>query len=155
MMDGYWQNPDATAEAFRNSWYHTGDLARMDARGRVTLAGRKKDMIRRSGENIAAVEVEAVIQQHPAVALAACIAVADTIRGEEVKAFVILKEAHRADPPPPEQLAEFVAAKLARFKVPRYWEYRDDLPRTASERVAKPLLKTEIGTPDEYDREHP
>jgi crotonobetaine/carnitine-CoA ligase len=153
MMDGYWRNPEATAAAFRNGWYHTGDLAYFDADGRVHLAGRQKDMIRRSGENIAANEVEGVIQQHPAVALAACIAVPDTLRGEEVKAFIVLRQEHRAQPPEPEALVDFVAQRLAAFKVPRYWEYRDDLPRTASERVAKPLLRGETGGAAEYDRQ--
>jgi len=138
MMDGYFRNAEATQSAFALGWYHTGDLATMDAQGAVRIVGRKKDMIRRSGENIAAAEVESVIEQHPAVLLAAVVAVPDDLRGEEVKAYVVLRDAQaRFDP---EALAAFVEARLARFKVPRYWERRDDLPRTASERVAKHLL---------------
>lgn len=138
MMDGYFRNPEATALAFAQGWYHTGDLATMDAQGQVRVVGRKKDMIRRSGENISAAEVEAVIEQHPTVLLAAVVAVPDAIRGEECKAYVVLREPHQAMDAG--ALAAFVESRLARFKVPRYWEQRDDLPRTPSERVAKHLL---------------
>jgi crotonobetaine/carnitine-CoA ligase len=117
MMDGYFRNAEATQSAFALGWYHTGDLATMDAQGAVRIVGRKKDMIRRSGENIAAAEVESVIEQHPAVLLAAVVAVPDDLRGEEVKAYVVLRDAQaRFDP---EALAAFVEARLARFKVPR------------------------------------
>jgi len=141
MMDGYYRNPDATAAAFRGGWLHTGDLARIDADGRIFFVGRDKDMIRRSGENIAAAEVEAVIAQHDAVRLAACVAVADDIRGEEVKAYVVLQPGHGPDDTPPADLAAFCADRLAYFKVPRYWTYRADLPRTPSERVIKGALE--------------
>jgi crotonobetaine/carnitine-CoA ligase len=150
MMDGYYGDAEATQIAFARGWYHTGDLATMDAQGLVRIVGRKKDMIRRSGENIAAAEVEAVIEQHPAVLLAAVIAVPDALRGEEAKAFVVLRDPQQ--PFEPETLASFVEARLARFKVPRYWERRDDLSRTASERVAKHLLSHIPGAPGVYDR---
>jgi crotonobetaine/carnitine-CoA ligase len=141
MMDGYDGDREATDAAFRGGWFHTGDLAHTDAAGRVYLAGRLKDMIRRAGENIAAREVEDVLALHPAVTLVAAVAVADELRGEEVKAVVV------ADPQvaDPRELAEFCAARLAPFKVPRYWEYRDTLPLTASNRVAKPALRTAQG----------
>ena len=140
MMEGYWQNPAATAAAFRNGWYRTGDLARRDAEGFYYLAGRRKDMIRRAGENIAASEVEAVLQQHPAVMLAACIAVPDPIRNEEIKVFVLRTGAVAL-----EELVAHLEARLARFKIPRYWTLVERLPMTASERVAKPQLSREIG----------
>jgi crotonobetaine/carnitine-CoA ligase len=143
MMDGYFRNPEATAAAFRGGWMHTGDLARIDADGRIFFVGRDKDMIRRSGENIAAAEVEAVIAQHDAVRMAACIAVADDIRGEEVKAYVVLQPGYGPDDTPPADLAAFCAERLAYFKVPRYWTYRDDLPRTPSERVIKGALESD------------
>ena len=150
MMDGYFRNEEASRSAFAQGWYHTGDLATMDAQGAVRIVGRKKDMIRRSGENIAAAEVESVIEQHPAVLLAAVVAVPDALRGEEVKAFVVLRDAQA--PFDPGALAAFVESRLARFKVPRFWERRDDLPRTASERVAKHLLTGTTVEAEVHDR---
>lgn len=150
MMDGYFRNAEATTQAFAHGWYHTGDLATMDAQGQVRIVGRIKDMIRRSGENISAAEVEAVIEQHPAVLLAAVVAIPDAMRGEESKAFFVLREPHQAMHA--EALAAFVESRLARFKVPRYWEQREDLPRTPSERVAKHLLPRTHDAAVGYDR---
>ena len=111
-------------------------------------------MIRRSGENIAAAEVEEVMTQHEAVRLAACVPVPDELRGEEIKIYLVLDEGHSCETAGPGGLAEFCAERLAYFKVPRYWAYEDDLPRTPSERVIKREL-TE-GVPDlrvgAYDR---
>jgi carnitine-CoA ligase len=129
MFDGYLGHPSP----FVDGWFPTGDLARLDEHGRVYLTGRRKDMIRRSGENIAAAEVEQVLQAHPGVLLAAVVAVPDELRGEEAKAYIV-GDATEAD------LRDWCAERLAVFKVPRYWAFRDDLPRTPSERVAKHLL---------------
>jgi len=140
LMDRYEADPQATEVAFRGGWFHTGDLARMDDAGRVYLVGRLKDMIRRAGENVSAREVEDVLLTHPGVRLAAVVAVPDDLRGEEVKAFLSLTG---TDLPAPElvaELAEYCGQRLARFKVPRYWEVCDDLPVTASHRVAKARL---------------
>jgi carnitine-CoA ligase len=136
LMHGYHDDPEATDLAFSGGWFHTGDLATMDNRGRVFYVGRTKDMIRRSGENISADEVERALLLHPAVELAGVIAVPDELRGEEVNAFVVL-----AEPATPDELAEFCAAKLAYFKVPRYWTVAESLPLTPSERVAKGALR--------------
>ena len=144
LMDGYHNNPQATAETFRNGWLHTGDLARTDEAGRFYYVGRMKDMIRRSGENIAAAEVEGVITQHEAVKFAACMPVPDELREEEIKAYVVLQPGQSPQDTTPDTLAAFCEARLAYFKVPRYWCYRDDLPRTASERVRKEVLKEEL-----------
>ncbi|MEP9365111.1 AMP-binding protein [Nocardioides sp. CN2-186] len=130
MMDGYLGHPDP----FVDGWFPTGDLARVDDQGRVYLQGRLKDMIRRSGENIAAREVEEVLLSHPAVRLAAVVGVPDDIRGEEVKAYVVAPDASE------EELAAWCTERLASFKVPRFWEFRDDLPLTASHRVEKSKL---------------
>nr|ASV46694.1 acyl-CoA synthetase [uncultured bacterium]ASV46764.1 acyl-CoA synthetase [uncultured bacterium] len=140
LMHGYHDDPEATARAFSGGWFHTGDLATMDEQGRVYYVGRTKDMIRRSGENISADEVERALQLHPAVELAAVIAVPDDLRGEEVKAYIVLgeNEGHHCEPA---ELAEFCAAKLAYFKVPRFWAFVEELPMTPSERVAKGELK--------------
>lgn len=137
LMHGYHEDAEATARAFAGGWFHTGDLARMDDEGRVYYLGRTKDMIRRSGENISADEVERALLQHPKVQLAAVLAVPDELRGEEVKAYVVCGE----NRPSPEELAEFCAQQLAYFKVPRFWTFADDLPRTPSERVAKGELR--------------
>ena len=141
MMAGYWRNPEATSSVFHDGWYRTGDLARRDADGLFYLAGRSKDMIRRAGENIAASEVEGVLQKYPGVILAACVAVPDPIRGEEIKVFVV-----RSGDVPLKQLVGYLEVRLARFKIPRYWQFVESLPMTPSERVAKPRLSREIGT---------
>ncbi len=137
LMHGYHDDPDATAKAFENGWFHTGDLARMDAAGRVHYVGRTKDMIRRSGENVSADEVERALLLHPAVRLAAVVAVPDELRGEEIKAYVVCD----GDRPDPAELAAFCAGKLAYFKVPRFWAFAGALPMTPSERVAKGELR--------------
>lgn len=145
MMHGYHDDPEATARAFHGGWFRTGDLASMDDRGRVFYVGRTKDMIRRSGENISADEVERALLHHPAVRLAAVIAEPDELRGEEVRAFVVLNGTAT-----PEELAEFCATKLAYFKVSRYWTVTESLPLTPSERVAKgELTKSDL---PRYDR---
>jgi len=137
MMDGYFKNEEATAALFRGGWLHTGDLVKRDAAGRFYYVGRKKEMIRRSGENISAAEVEETIASHPAVRMAACVPVPDDIRGEEVKAYVVLRDGAAAEPA---ELNAHCADRLAYFKVPRYWTFVDDLPRTPSERIAKHIL---------------
>ena len=147
LMDGYYRNPQATAAAFRNGWLHTGDIVRCDARGRFHYLSRMKDMIRRSGENIAAAEVEEVIMRHPGVRLAAVLAVEDDLRGEEVMAYVVLGDDVTQEEVSPPVLSTFCAERLARFKVPRYWTYRDDLPRTPSERIRKETLRVEAEDP--------
>ena len=147
LMDGYYRNRQATARAFRNGWLHTGDVVRCDERGRFHYLSRMKDMIRRSGENIAAAEVEDVIMRHPGVRLAAVLAVEDDLRGEEVMAYVVPDDGVPREELSPAVLSAFCAERLARFKVPRYWKYRDDLPRTPSERIRKEALREEHHDP--------
>jgi carnitine-CoA ligase len=134
LMDGYHANPEATAAFFAGGWAHTGDIAVRDAKGRFTLRGRIKDMIRRGGENVAAAEVEGVLVSHPAVLECAIVAMPDDDLGEELRA-VVVPVAGAA--PSPRELRDHVAQRLAGFKVPRYWEFRSELPHTPSERVAK------------------
>jgi crotonobetaine/carnitine-CoA ligase len=142
MMAGYFCDPESTRTVLRNGWMHTGDLARMDDQGRVYFAGRTKDMIRRSGENIVAAEVEQVLQLHPAVRLAAALPEPDDLRGEEVHVVIVAANGHGladfAD------LVEYCNTQLAYFKVPRYWTFAAELPLTASERVAKSELRTRL-----------
>src|SRR5213076_416464 len=115
---------------------------------------RRKDLIRRSGENISSSEVEAVIRSHPKVLDVAVIPVSDPIREEEVKAYVILQPGESPETCPPLSLIEWCETRLAYFKVPRYVEYRDAFPRTPTEKVQKQLLKTERDdlTSDCFDR---
>jgi carnitine-CoA ligase len=148
MMDGYFDDPEATARVMRDGWFRTGDLGRMDSRGRVYHTGRIKDMIRRSGENVAAREVEEVLLSHPGIRLAAVTGVPDEIRGEEVKAWYV--SSGGSPEVSPAELAQYCAERLAAFKVPRYWQPAGDLPRTDSERVIKERLPKLAG--DVFDR---
>jgi crotonobetaine/carnitine-CoA ligase len=129
MFDGYLGYPPP----WRHGWFQTGDLARIDEHGRIYHRGRLKDMIRRSGENVAAAEVEQVLLEHPRVTLVAVVGVPDEIRGEEIKAFVVGTAGE-------DELRAYCSERLAAFKVPRYFQFEDDLPRTPSERVAKQQL---------------
>lgn len=142
LFRGYLNRPEAIEEAMRGGWFHTGDLARRDERGFYYFLGRKKDIIRRSGENVAATEIEEVIRSHPKVLEVAVIPVPDQLRGEEIKAYVLPVVGESPETIPPEELVAWCAERLAAFKVPRYFEYRDtDFPRTPSLRVKKEELK--------------
>ncbi len=143
VMMGYYKNPEATAAALRDGWLHTGDLGYLDEDGFLYFVDRKKDMIKRSGENIASAEVERVLSSHPLVAECAVVAVADPVRQEEVKACIVLAEGAAPGELPPEQLWAFCGEHLAPFKVPRYLDYRRELPKTPSSKVQKNLLREE------------
>ena len=120
---------------------------RRDERGRFYYLTRMKDMIRRSGEDIAAAQVEDVLMRHSGVRLAAVTAIEDNLRGEEVMAYVVPGHGVSREDVSPAALSEFCAERLARFKVPRYWKYRHDLPRTPSERIRKEALREEHENP--------
>lgn len=155
LLQGYWRKPEATQAAFHGDWFRTGDLARQDTRGFVTIAGRIKEMIRRAGENISATEVESVLLGLQGVAEAAAVPVPDTQRGEEVKAYLVLAEGVTATDLPPEQVIAHCRTQLASFKVPRYIEYRTSpLPRSTSGKVQKPILLAETDDPrrNSWDR---
>jgi len=144
MFRGYLNRPEATEEALRGGWLRTGDLGREDERGFLYFAGRKKDVIRRSGQNLSAAEVEDALRAHPMIIDAAVIPVPDRERGEEVKAYVLLAGDAAPGDLPGGKIVEFCAARLAWYKVPRYIEYRAaDFPRTPSMRVRKEVLKAE------------
>lgn len=144
MLQGYYKNPEATRAAFDGEWFKTGDLFRQDERGYFYIVGRVKDMIRRSGENIAAREVESVINAIPEVAESAAVAVPDEIRGEEVKAYIVLRDGLTAEDMPISKILDHCAAHLARFKVPRYITYTETLPKTPSGKIAKKTLTQNI-----------
>ncbi|MBI4589111.1 MAG: AMP-binding protein [Candidatus Rokubacteria bacterium] len=138
LMKGYFKNPEATADAIRGEWLYTGDLARMDEEGYFYFVDRKKDIIKRAGENVSASEVEAVLKRHPAVSDAAVIGVPDPVRDEAVKALIILREGERATA---EELIEWCRPKLAKFKVPEVIEFREVFPRTSVGKIQKHLLR--------------
>lgn len=143
ILQGYFNKPEATREAFFSEWFRTGDLFRQDERGYFYIVGRLKDMIRRSSENIPAREVEAVLKDMPEIAEAAVVAVPDEVRKEEVKAYVILQPGLVREQVPPEAIIAHARRYLAPFKVPRYIEYRAEFPRTPSGKVRKPELLKE------------
>jgi crotonobetaine/carnitine-CoA ligase len=142
-MSGYYKDPDATIKAWQNDWFHTGDYVKRDAEGRYYFVDRKKDIVRRSGENISASEVEGAIHLHPAVMDVAVIPVPDQIREQEVKAYVVLKEGYSPDTVPISDLIAWTVDQLAYFKVPRYWEFRESLPVTQTGKIQKQRLKME------------
>ena len=148
IMRGYYNKPEATAAAFHGDWFRTGDLAVQDEDGFVTIQGRIKEMIRRAGENISASEVEAALLAIPGIAEAAAVPVPDALRGEEVKACVVLAEGRDMADLPPERIIALCSQRLAPFKVPRLIEYRTaPLPRSTSGKVRKPELAAEKADP--------
>lgn len=151
MALGYFNNQEATESAFKEGWFETGDLASIDSSGRLFHRGRTKDMIRRSGENISAVEVESVINQHSSISLSGVIAVKDDLREEEVFAVVSTNREIKDQEIFLDELRDFCMTKLAKFKVPRYWKIVEELPLTASERVSKNDLKADSFTQFVWD----
>jgi long-chain acyl-CoA synthetase len=138
VVPGYWANPDATAAAMGDGWLRTGDLARIDADGYVTVMDRLKDMINRGGEKIYCVEVEDVLCAHPAILEAAVVGVEDAIYGEAVKACVVARAGATVDA---EDVRRWVGARLAKFKVPREVTVLDALPRNPNGKVIKSALR--------------
>ena len=134
---GYLKNDEATTEAWRDGWFPTGDVVRRTAGGMLVFVDRKKNIIRRSGENIAAAEVEAVLQTHEAVAQVAVVAVADEIREEEVMACVVPMPGARADAGLAERLCDFCLERLAYFKAPGWVLFVESLPTTGTQKVQK------------------
>ena len=174
VMPGYWRNPERTAESLQDGWLHTGDLGWVDEDGHLYFVDRKKDVVRRRGENISSQEVEDIIKRHPGVMDCAVIAVPSELGEEEVKAYVVHRKYHplqatqqatedetTAFPADemveltPEDVIYWAAERVAYFKVPRYIELREDLPRTPSLRVRKDVLRGERDdlTLDCFDRE--
>jgi len=137
-MLGYHNKPDANAAAFDGDWFRTGDLFRRDDRGYYYLVGRLKDMIRRSGENVSALEVERVLKGMDEVLEAAVIGVPDDTRGEEILAIVVLAEGGSVEP---SHVFSYCAESLARFKIPRFLRVETSLPKTPSGKIAKGLLR--------------
>ncbi len=140
VMKGYYKRPEATAEAFRNGWFHTGDIGIQDEDGYISIVDRKKDMILRGGYNIYPRQLEEVIITHPAVSLVAVIGVPDDRLGEEVKAFVVLKQGQELTR---EEFVEWCRTQIAANKYPRHVEFRHELPIGNTGKIFKRALKEE------------
>ncbi len=139
-MAAYFKDPEGTARALRGGWFLSGDLGFVDEDGWLYFVDRKRDVIRRGGENVSSVLVEKTLREHPAVSDAAVIGVPDPVLGQEIKAFVVPSAAVTED-----ELRTFATARLAKFQVPRLWEFRDSLPKTPTQRVEKYKLREESG----------
>ena len=140
----YLKDEAATAEAWAGGWFHTGDLVTRDTAGQLRFVDRKKNVIRRSGENISAVEVELVLAQHPAVRAVAVTAVPDELRGDEVLACIVLEDATAGGAGLARELATFCRARLAYFKAPGYVAFCSTLPLTPTAKIQRSLLR-ELG----------
>lgn len=141
VMKGYYKRPEATAEAFRNGWFHTGDIGAFDADGYLAVVDRKKDMILRGGYNVYPRELEEVIMTHEAVSLVAVVGVPDEKMGEEVKAYIVKR--------PDFELTEddfigWCRTQLANYKYPRYVEFRSELPVGGTGKILKRALREEL-----------
>lgn len=147
IMKGYYEMPEETAAAVVDGWLRTGDLVIRNEDGTYTFVGRRKEVIRRRGENLAPAEVELALEEHPGVIEAAVVGVESELSEEEVKAFVVVAVGEPLDLA---ELRDHAAERLARFKVPRYWEIVADLPHTPTGRIAKHQLPRER-TPVEVD----
>jgi len=150
MSHGYAGNPEATATAWRNGWFHTGDGFRRDADGNFFFVDRLKDAIRRRGENISSFEVESEVLAHPAVREAAAVAVRSEIAEDEVMVVVAVRQGEPFDPA---ELIEFLRPRMAHFMVPRFVRIVEALPRTPTAKIEKIKLRNEGLTPDTWDRE--
>jgi long-chain acyl-CoA synthetase len=140
VMKGYYKREDATAEAFKNGWFHSGDIGVMDDEGYLSIVDRKKDMILRGGYNIYPRELEEVMMTHEAVSLVAVIAVPDERLGEEVKAVIVPKPGAELTE---ENFIEWCRTQFAANKYPRYVEFREELPIGGTGKILKRALREE------------
>jgi crotonobetaine/carnitine-CoA ligase len=141
MFDGYWRNPEATLAAWRNLWHHTGDNGQANADGVITFVDRKKDALRRRGENVSSFELELAIAQHASVAQVAVCAVPSQLGEDEIKACIVC---HPGSEPDPAELFSFLKSELPYFAIPRYVEFRVGLPvNPTTGRVVKDTLRKE------------
>ena len=140
VMQGYWDNPQETAEAVVDGWLHTGDIAQMDQDGYLYIVDRKKDMIIAGGYNVYPREIDEVLFQHPKIAEAVSIGVADEYRGETVKAYVVL---HQGQNTTEQEIIDFCRKRLAAYKAPKIIEFRDELPKSAVGKILRKVLRAE------------
>ena len=147
-MIGYWRAPEYTAQVFRNLWYHTGDAGYKDEQGRFYFVDRLTDSMRRRGENISSMELEAVVNDAPTVVESAAIGVPSELGEEDIKLFVVPS----SDGFDPLALMEYLQPRLPRFMMPRYIVAVDELPKTPTEKVRKHELRANRDD-DIWDRE--
>jgi carnitine-CoA ligase len=150
MYEGYWQRPEATVTAWRNLWFHTGDIGRIDEDGYLFFVDRKADYMRRRGENISSWELEKVFHEHPDVKDVCVHAVSSEVSEDDVKATVVLKQGASLTE---EALCRWSVDHLPYYAVPRYFEFRNELPLSQTGRPTKNLLKDEGVTASTWDRE--
>ena len=150
MFAGYWNRPEDTLKIMRNMWLHSGDIGRFDAEGYLYFVDRKKDYLRRRGENISSFEVETGLRAHPAVEDVAVHAVFSDAGEDDVKATIVLKQDAAVTE---EMMCRWAIERLPYFTIPRYFEFRKDLPRNPLGRVLKYQLREEGCTPTTWDRE--
>ncbi len=151
MNAGYWQRPEETVSAWRNGWFHTGDLFECDEEGNYFFVDRKKDSIRRRGENISSFEVEREVMAYPDVLEAACIALPDEYGGDEIKVFVVLRKGSQFNPA---ALIQFLIPRMTYYMIPRYVEVVSELPKTeATMRIQKHKLRERGNSETTWDRE--
>jgi long-chain acyl-CoA synthetase len=134
ILKGYYKNDAANATAFRNGWFHTGDIGYRDEDGFYFIVDRKSDMIIRGGENIYPREIDEVLYQHPAIAAAAAVGVPDALYGEEVAAVVVLKPGANATE---QEVIDFCKARLADFKCPKTVHFVEDIPKGPTGKLLK------------------
>ncbi len=139
----YFEDPEATAETWKDGWLVTGDLGKLDQDGYLYVVGRSKDVIIRGGNNVHATDVEHAIVQHPAVKEVAVVGAPHPVLGEDVVAFVVLHPGADADADA-DALRTFALGQLADYKVPRRWVFVDALPRNPTGKVVKPALKAQL-----------
>lgn len=140
VMKGYWNREDETRKVLRDDWLYTGDLARIDDDGYFYLVERKKDMIKTGGENVYPREVEEVLFRHPKIKEAVVVGIPDEFLGELIKAYIVLKDGETASK---EEIIKFCRKEMARFKVPREFEFRGELPKTLVGKVLRRVLLEE------------
>ncbi|PRZ42218.1 crotonobetaine/carnitine-CoA ligase [Antricoccus suffuscus] len=150
VMSGYHNLPEKTADTIIDGWVHTGDAFRRDEHGHFFFVDRIKDALRRRGENVSSFEVEAVINDYPAVLESAVVGVTSELTEDEIKAVVVTREGETIDP---RELTEFLIKRLPYFMVPRYLEFLDELPKTLTQKIQKHILRTEGVGANVWDRE--
>ena len=150
MFEGYWRRPEATVAVLRNLWFHTGDIGRFDEQGWFWFVDRKKDYLRRRGENISSYELEATFRAHHDIADVAVHAVPSELTEDDIKVIAVLRAGSKLTE---HELCRWSLDKLPYFAVPRYIEFRTELPRNATGKVLKFQLRDEGVTAKTWDLE--
>jgi len=140
IMAGYWKRPDETANTLRDGWLYTGDIATMDKDGYFYIVDRKKDMIISGGFNIYPRDIDETLYEHPSVLEACAIGIPHPTRGEQIKAFVVLKQGEAATE---KELIDFCSSRLAKYKLPTMIEFRTELPKSTVGKILRKTLRQE------------